>query len=145
MDRTRLFLAASGLTLAAVACWLAWPPPPPVDTPYFHWQPRGERYELVVSHVEGNPDFRRGVATTAVPHSGSLRVVGQAGAAEPGALVEVSNPRTGKGYATTADAAGGFAIEAEARRGDELRVISRMVRFRPVTPPAYSSSTLSSP
>ena len=145
MDRTRLFFATCALTLAAVAAWLAWPAAAPVDTPYFHWQPGAERYELVVSHVEGNPDFRRGVATTPVPKSGTLRVVGPPGTAEPGALVEVSNPRTGKGHAATADATGAFAIEAEARRGDELKVISRRITFRTVAPPAYSSSALSSP
>lgn len=145
MDRTRLFIATSGLTLAAVAAWLAWPPAAPIDTPYFRWQPRGERYELVVSHVGGNPEFRQGVATTPVPDSGRLRVVGPPGTAEPGALVEVSNPRTGKGYAATADAKGAFAIDAEARRGDELKVISRRIEFRKVAPPAYSSSALRAP
>jgi len=145
MDRTRLFVATSLLTLAAVAAWLAWPPPVPVDTPYFRWRPSGERHELVVSHVGGNPDFRRGVATAPVPDSGTLRVIGPPGTAEPGALVEVSNPRTGKGYAATADAGGAFLIEAEARRGDELKVISRRIAFRKVAPPAYSSSALSTP
>lgn len=144
MNRTQLFVMTSGVALAAVAVWLAWRPVAPVDTPYFHWQPAGERYELVVSHVEGNPEFREGVATTPVPRSGVLRVRGQAGAAEPGALVEVSNPRTGQGYAATADADGAFAIDAEARRGDELEVISRNIQFRSVTPPG-SSPVLSSP
>ena len=145
MTRTHLLVMAGGLTLAAVAAWLAWRPAAPVDTRYFHWQPAGERYELVVSHVEGNPEFRRGVATTPVPHSGTLRVVGPPGAAEPGARVEVSNLRTGKGYAATADADGGFAIDAQARRGDELKVISRRIEFRQVAPPAYSSAALASP
>jgi hypothetical protein len=145
MNRAQLFVMASGLTLAAVAASLAWRPVAPIDTPYFQWRPSGESYDLVVSHVEGNPEFRQGVATTPVPRSGALRVRGQAGAAEPGALVEVSNPRTGEGYAATADATGAFAIEAQARRGDELKVISRKIEFRRLEPPGYSSSALSSP
>jgi hypothetical protein len=145
MDRTNFFLVTGGLTLAAAAAWLAWRPVAPVDTPYFHWQRAGERHALVVSRVAGNPEFRQGVATAPVPHSGTLRVVGPPGAAEPGALVEVSNPRTGEGYATTADAEGAFAIDAQARRGDQLKVISRKITLRPVAPPAYSSSALSSP
>lgn len=145
MNRTQLLFMTSGVTLAAVATWLAWRPIAPVDTPYFHWQADGERFELVVRHVEGNPEFRHGVATTPVPRSGELRVRGAAGAADPGALVEVSNPRTGEGYVATADATGAFAIDAQARRGDELKVISRKIQFRAVTPPGYSSSTLSSP
>lgn len=109
---------------------------PPVDTRYLHWeQGTDDRYELQVSHVGGNPDFRRGVTTTPVPQSGTLRVVGKPGTADPGATVEVSNPRTRRGYAVTADAGGAFSVDAEVRRGDILMVISRRIRFRPLEPP----------
>jgi hypothetical protein len=145
MDRMRIVIFTGGATLIAAAIALVWPPAAPVNTPYFHWQPSGQRYQLVVNHVDGNPEFRQGVTTTPVPHSGSLRVVGPPGTAAPGAFVEVSNPRTGKGYGVTADADGAFTIDAEARRGDELKVISRTIQFRPVAPPGYSSSALSSP
>ena len=146
MTRTQIVAATAGLVLVAAAVWMALRPVTPVDTPYFHWAPgAGDRYELVVSHIEGNPDFRRGVATTPVPQTGTLRVVGAPGTAEPGAIVEVSNPRTRRGYAATADAQGAFLIEAEAQRGDTLKVISRKITFRAVNPPRYSSAPLSSP
>jgi hypothetical protein len=145
MTRTHMFIATSALSLAVMVAWQVLRPVVPSDTPYFHWAAEGEAYELVVSHVEGNPDFRNGVDITPVPRTGTLRVVGPPGTAQPGALVEVSNPRTGEAYLATADAGGGFAIEAQARRGDELRVISRKIQLRRVAPPAYSSAVLSSP
>ncbi|MGH8442104.1 MAG: Ig-like domain-containing protein, partial [Nevskiaceae bacterium] len=118
-------------------------PAVPADTLYFRWnEGRDARYELVVKHAAGNPEFRRGVTTTRVPRSGPLRVLGTA---EPGATVEVSNPRTGRGYATTADASGAFAIDAEARAGDTLSILSRTIVFRAPEPPRYSSSAESSP
>ena len=114
----------------------------PVDTPYFHWQPAADdRYELVVSNVAGNPEFRAGVPTTPVPHSGTLRV---SGTAEPGAIVEVSNPRTGRGFHTTADASGAFVIDAQAERGDTLKVLSRKIQFRMPNAP-QASAVVSSP
>ncbi|MGH8482296.1 MAG: Ig-like domain-containing protein [Nevskiaceae bacterium] len=136
MNRTYIFMATAGLVLGACAAWLwAWPFTP-VDTPYFSWQAgEDDRYELVVSHIAGNPEFRRGVTTTPVPRSGTLRV---SGTAEPGAMVEVSNPRTGRGYAATAGADGSFAIEAQAERGDALKVMSRKIEFRAVTAPRAS-------
>lgn len=140
--RIALMTLASLASVAAVA-WLMLRPLEPVDTPYFQWQPRADdRYELVVSHVDGNPEFRQGVITTPVPRSGTLRV---SGIATPGATVEVSNPRTGAGYATTANADGSFLIDAPARKGDELKVMSRQIVLRPVAPPNYSSASVSSP
>lgn len=136
MSRMNVLIASAGLVLAAAAAWLWLRPVAPVDTRYFSWQPAGEGYELVVSHVAGNPEFRGGVVTTPVPRSGPLRV---SGTAEPGAWVEVSNPRTGRGYATVADASGAFAVEAQARRGDELKVLSRKVEFRNAGAPAASA------
>jgi nucleoid-associated protein YgaU len=140
----RIYLLAGCATLVlAVAAWMLITGAPPKDTRYFHWKPGNEgRYELVVSYVSGNPEFRQGVMTPPVPQSGVLRVIGSA---EPGALVEVSNPRTGRGFATAADDSGAFAVNAEARRGDELKVISRKVEFRAVQAPRYSSSAESSP
>lgn len=125
-----VFTAIAGVALAALFALRGyWRPP--VDTPYLHWQQGGDdRYELEVSHVAANPDFRRGVATTPVPQSGTLRVIGKPGTADPGAIVEVSNPRTRRGYVVTADAGGAFSVEAEARRGDTLTVISRQIHFR---------------
>ncbi len=127
--------AVAGVALAAAFALRGyWRPP--VDTAYLHWQQGGDdRYELELSHVAGNPEFRRGVTTTPVPQSGTLRVVGKPGTADPGAIVEVSNPRTRRGFAVTADAGGAFSVEAEARRGDTLTVISRRIRFRPLEPP----------
>ncbi len=137
-----VILAFSGIAALAAGAWWLWPIVP-ADTPYFRWQQGGDdRYELVVHHVDGNPEFRQGVLTAPVPQSGALRV---SGTAEPGALIEVSNPRTGRGYVATADADGAFAVEADARRGDELKVISRKIQFRRVGEPRYSSAIVSSP
>jgi hypothetical protein len=136
--KTRQALAVvAGVTALLAAGWLWTRPVVPADTPYFQWRPAaGDGYELVVDRAAGNPEFRQGVETTPVPRSGSLRVRGNPGAADPGATVEVSNPRTGRGYRATADAAGAFTVEVEARRGDTLKVISRRIRFSPVRPPA---------
>ena len=143
MTRARVVIATAGLVLAAAAAWLALRPVTPVDTLYFQWQrSAADRYELAVSHVAGNPEFRQGVMTTPVPQSGTLRVTGTA---DPRALVEVSNPRTGRGYVATADASGAFVVDAEARRGDTLKVISRNVEFRKPRAPRYSSAVVSSP
>jgi len=95
-----------------------------------------------VSNVAGNPEFRGSVKTTPVPRSGLLRVVGTA---EPGAIVEVSNPRTGQHYSVSAGASGAFAINAEAERGDTLSILSVKIVFRKIEPPRYSSSPASSP
>jgi hypothetical protein len=143
MKRAPIVIVTAGLVLAAAAAWIVLRPVTPVDTPYFQWQ-RGEqgRYQLAVSHVAGNPEFRRGVTTTPVPRSGALRVTGTA---NPGAFVEVSNPRTGRGYLATADASGAFAVDAEAQRGDTLKVISREIEFRMRQQPRYSSAVVSSP
>lgn len=137
MNRSRIVMATAGLVLAATGAWLWLRPIAPVNTPHFEWQ-KGEsaRYELVVREVAGNPEFRVGVTTPPVPQSGTLRV---SGTAAPGALVEVSNPRTGRGYATVADASGAFAVEAQARRGDELKVLSRKVELRNVAMPKASA------
>ena len=133
--RMAIFITV-GVVVAAALAWTWLRPIAPEDTPYFHWQPSAQdRYELVVSHVGGNPEFRRGVTTPPVPQTGTLRVVGAPGAAEPGAIVEVSNPRTQRGYAVTADAQGGFSVDAEARSGDTLKVISRRISFRMPGPP----------
>lgn len=146
MNRARIVFATGCLALAAVALWLWLRPVAPVNTPYFNWRQGGDdRYELVVNHVGGNPEFRQGVTTTPAPQSGILRVSGGPGSAEPGAIVEVSNTRTRRGYAVTADAAGAFSVAAEARRGDTLKVITHRIRFRPLEPPRYSSAALSSP
>lgn len=138
MNRSSAFFVMATVASVALATALGvrWYTRPPVDTPYFQWvKSQDDRYELTVSHVAGNPDFHRGVTTVPVPQSGTLRVVGEPGAADPGAIVEVSNPRTRRGYAVTADASGGFTVEAEARRGDTLKVISRRITFRPLAPP----------
>lgn len=126
----KLIPVAIVISLSALLGWWAWPVTP-TDAPHFHWQPAPEgRYELVVSEMTANAAFRRGVSTPPVPRSGPLRVSGGPGAAEPGSLVEVSNPRTGEAKLVTADGQGAFAVEAEARRGDMLRVLSRRVEFR---------------
>ena len=141
-DARMVTLAFSVIAALAAGAWWLWPVAPQ-DTPYFRWQQdKGNRYELVVRHVDGNPEFRQGVLTTPVPQSGTLRVTGTAA---PGALVEVSNPRTGRGYVAAADSDGAFVVEAEVRRGDELKVISRRIQFRSVGDPRYSSATVSSP
>jgi hypothetical protein len=146
MTRFQFMMLTALLVLAGAAAWVWLRPAIPVSTPYFRWHSNAEqRYELIVHHVEGNPEFRQGVTTTPVPQSGALRIEGKAGSAEPGAMVEVSNPRTGQGYATTADATGAFAVTAEVRRGDTLKVISRQLRFRPTSAPVYSSAVVSSP
>ena len=90
----RLALLGAAAAVVAAACAWNWLRPiAPVDTPYFRWQPTADdRYELAVSHVGGNPAFRRGVTTTPVPHSGTLRVVGPSGAAEPGAEESAQEP-----------------------------------------------------
>jgi hypothetical protein len=127
--------AATGVIMIAAGAWWLWPATP-VDAPYFRWDASaGDRYELVVDHAAGNPDFRNGVATPRVPQSGVLRVRGGPGAAEPGAIVEVSNRRTRQASATTAGADGAFAVEVQVRRGDELLVLSRKITFRPLAPP----------
>lgn len=134
------------VTTAAVAVvgWLWFRPLAPIDTPYFSWQEQSDHsYELVVSHADGNPEFRQGVMTTPVPHSGPLRVRGAPGAASPGAWIEVSNPRTGQGYQTTADATGAFAVTVESRKGDSLTVLSRRMQLRAPAPPRYSSTDVS--
>jgi hypothetical protein len=142
MNRIYLLAACATLVLA-VAAWMLFTAAPPEDTRYFHWKVGDDkRYELIVNYVSGNPEFRQGVTTPPVPQSGVLRVIGSA---EPGALVEVSNPRTGRGYATAADDSGAFAVNAEAQRGDELKVMSRKVEFRAVQAPRYSSSAESNP
>jgi endonuclease YncB( thermonuclease family) len=97
-----------------------------------------------VSHIGGNPEFRQGVTTTPAPQDGPLLVSGAPGAAEPGAIVEVSNTRTRRGYAVPAGADGAFSVVAETRRGDTLKVITRRIRFRPLEPPRYSAA-LSAP
>lgn len=132
MTRAHIVIAAGGLVLAAAAAWVVLHPVKPVDTRYFQWRANQDRYELVVDHVAGNPEFRAGMLTTPVPQTGTLRVVGTA---DPGAIVEVSNSRTRRGYAVTADAEGAFTVDAEAERGDTLKVISRRIRFRPLEPP----------
>jgi len=141
-DLRMVVLVVSGVAAVAAGAWWLWPVTP-VDTPYFQWQPVADnRYELVVNHVGGNPEFRSGLLTPQVPRTGTLRV---AGTADPGSIVEVSNPRTGRGYAATTDAAGAFTVDAEARRGDTLRVISRVIEFRPPDALRYSSTAESSP
>lgn len=126
----KLIPVAIVVSLASVLAWWAWPVTP-TDAPHFHWQPAPDgRYELVVSEMPANPAFRRGVDTPPVPRSGPLRLSGGPGAAEPGAIVEVSNPRTRDAKLVTADAQGAFAVETEARRGDTLRVLSRRIQFR---------------
>lgn len=126
----KLIPVAIVVSLAGVLAWWAWPMTP-TDAPHFHWQPTpDDRYELVVSEMPANLAFRRGVETPPVPRSGALRVSGEPGAAEPGAVVEVSNPRTRQAYMVTADEAGAFSVEAEVRRGDTLRVLSRRIQFR---------------
>ena len=143
MIRTRILLTSAGLVLASAGAWLWLRPVVPVNTPYFHWQKNADdRYQLAVSHVSGNPEFRQGVVTTPVPQSGTLRVIGTA---EPGAFVEVSNLRTGRGYLATADGSGAFAVDAEARRGDTLKVLSRKIQFRGVEAPRHSSAVVSNP
>lgn len=132
MNRTSVVAAAVAVMAAAGGWWLR--PVAPVDTPYFHWSVAAEdRFELVVGHAAGNPEFRSGVTTPRAPRSGTLRIVGAAGAADPGAIVEVRNPRTSRAYATAADANGAFTVEAQVGRGDELKVISRQIRFRPLS------------
>jgi len=142
MTRTHIVIGTAGLVFAVAAAWMLLRPLKPVDTPYFQWRAGADRYELVVSHVAGNPEFRTGVVTTPVPQSGTVRV---SGTAEPGATVEVSNARTRRGFAVTADAQGAFAVDAEAARGDTLKVVSRRIRFRPLEPPRYSNALVSSP
>ena len=132
MTRTRVLIATGGLVLVAAAAWVVLRPLKPVDTPYFQWRANPDRYELVVKHVAGNPEFRAGVLTAPVPRTGTLRVVGTA---DPGAIVEVSNSRTRRGFAVTADAEGTFTVDAEATRGDTLKVVSRRIHFRPLEPP----------
>jgi hypothetical protein len=132
VTRTHIVVATAGVVLAVAAAWIVLKPVKPVDTPYFQWRGGAGRYELVVSHVAGNPEFHSGVVTTQVPQSGTVRV---SGTADPGAIVEVSNPRTRRGFAVTADPQGAFAVDAEAARGDTLKVVSRRVRFRPLEPP----------
>jgi hypothetical protein len=125
-----VLFAAAAAAVAAACAWHWLRPIAPVDTPYFRWQPTAEdRYQLTVSHVGANPQFRRGVTTTPVPQSGALRVVGPPGSAEPGAVVEISNPRTGRGYTATAGTDGSFKVEVEAKRGDTFEVISRRLVF----------------
>jgi hypothetical protein len=143
MNRTQMVLVTGGLALAAAAAWMLLRPVTPVDTPYFQWRagPEG-RYQLVVGETAGVPEFRRGVTTTPVPQSGTLRVVGNAA---PGAVVEVHNPRTGRAFRTTADADGAFAVDAEVRRGDELRLLSRTITFRGLEVTPHSSAVVSSP
>lgn len=139
MNRTDIVIVTGGVALAAAAAWAWMRPLAPLDTPYFHWERgAGKRYELVIRSVAGNPEFRAGVLTTPVPQSGTLRVVGTA---DPGAIVEVSNARTRRGFAVTAAADGTFSVDAEALRGDTLKVVSRRIRFRPLEPPRYSSSS----
>lgn len=146
MNRTQIFVVLALVSTAlAAGVALKWYSRPPPDTPYFHWQKGSAGYQLVVSHAAGNPEFRKGVLTAPAPRSGRVRVLGPAGAADPGVLVEVSNPRTRKGYAATADRDGAFSIDAEAQRGDTLKVIARRVRFRTPAAPGYSSTLLSSP
>lgn len=126
----KLIPVAIVVSLAALLGWWAWPVKP-ADAPHFHWQPApDDRYELVVSEMPANPAFRRGVETPPVPRSGPLRVSGGPGAAEAGAVVEVSNPRTRDARLATADGQGAFAVEVDARRGDTLRVLSRRIQFR---------------
>jgi hypothetical protein len=140
MSRVRIVIATGCLALATVALWLWLHPVTPIDTPYFNWRPSADdRYELLVNHVGGNPEFRQGVTTTPVPQSGLLRVSGGPGSAEPGAIVEVSNTRTRRGYAVPAGADGAFSVVAETRRGDTLKVITRRIRFRPLEPPRYDA------
>ncbi|MGQ0585624.1 MAG: hypothetical protein ACT4PK_00240 [Gammaproteobacteria bacterium] len=140
-DLRPLLLTFTGIAAVSAVIWWLWPVTP-VDTPYFHWQrAEDDRYALVVSNVAGNPEFRAGVPTTPVPHSGTLRV---SGTTDPGAIVEVSNPRTGRGFHATADASGAFVIDAEAERGDTLKVLSRKIQFRRAQPP-QSSAVVSSP
>lgn len=128
-------VAAAALVVAAAGAWWLWPVTP-ADAPYFHWAAGADdRYELVVGHAAGNPDFHGGVTTPRVPQSGALRVRGAPGSVDPGALVEVGNRRTGRAQSTTADAAGAFAVEVQVRRGDELYVLSRKITFRPLAPP----------
>jgi len=142
----RLAILLACVVATVALAWTNLRPVAPVDTPYFRWQPTADdRYELSVSHIGANPAFRRGVTSTPVPQSGSLRITGPAGSAEPGAMVEVSNPRTGRGYSATADASGGFSVEAEVRRGDTLDLVSRRIEFRAAPMPAYASAVVSSP
>lgn len=142
MTRLSLLLVAAGFVLATVALWAWLRPVVPVDTPNFHWRVANDAYELVVSDISGNPEFRQGVLTGPVPRTGPVRV---RGVADPGALVEISNPRTGRAFATRADGTGEFVIEAEARRGDELKVLSRNIQFRMPETPRYSTAPASSP
>ena len=142
MTRMSVLVAAAFLVLGAAGLWAGLRPVTPVDTPNFSWRMVNGAYELVVADVSGNPEFRQGVLTTPVPRSGQLRV---SGVADPGAMVEVSNPRTGKAHATRASDTGKFTIEAEVRRGDELKVLSRNIRFRMPEPPRYSTAPASSP
>ncbi|MGH8028928.1 MAG: Ig-like domain-containing protein [Arenimonas sp.] len=143
MNPTRVLTASAGVVLAVVAAWAWLRPVVPVDTPHFRWQQgQDERYQLVVSDMAADPAFRQGMTTTPVPQSGTLRVVGTA---QAGAIVEVSNPATNRFFQATADATGAFAIDAEVRRGDTLKLLSRRIEFRGVQQPRYSSAVESNP
>ena len=138
MNPTRTLIACAAVVFAVVGAWAWLRPVVPVDTPHFRWQQgQDDRYELVVRGAD--PAFRQGLTTTPVPQSGTLRVVGTA---QPGAIVEVSNPATNRAYRATADAEGAFAIDAEVSRGDTLRVLRRKIEFRQVQKPRYSSSAV---
>lgn len=56
---------------------------------------------------------------------GQVTVAGAAGSVEPGALVRVTNARTGASVTVTAAADGSFQASIGAESGDELRVIAQ--------------------
>jgi hypothetical protein len=67
MNRTYLFVLSSGVTLAAVAAWLAWQPAAAVHKPHPQWQRTSKGYELVVTGVDARAPLPRGVVTTPSP------------------------------------------------------------------------------
>lgn len=92
------------------------------NTRFFQWQD-GAGGALTLT-VKPNPRLLHTVTAPPVPVSGDVAIVAKPGATQPGAVVQITNPRTGKVVGAYADASGAFSLTLAAEAGDDLRILA---------------------